>query len=71
MLKPIAWRAFVRRLREFGFTGPAYGGKHPFMIKGVFKLHIPGDHGKDIGVALLREILRQADIDPKDWNALH
>lgn len=68
MLKPMSWRALVRRLGDFGFTGPLWGGKHPFMIKGSLRLHIPRDHGSDIGISLLREILRQAEISMKDWS---
>ncbi len=67
MLKAMSWRNFVKRLADFGFTGPLWGGKHPFMVKGNLKLHIPRDHGSDIGVGLLREILRQAGIELNDW----
>jgi predicted RNA binding protein YcfA (HicA-like mRNA interferase family) len=67
MPKPISWRELVRRLREMGFEGPAWGGKHPFMIKGSFKLRIPNDHSEDIRPALLKEILRQAKISLDEW----
>jgi predicted RNA binding protein YcfA (HicA-like mRNA interferase family) len=39
-----------------------------FMVKGSLKLRIPNPHQSDIGISLLREILRQADISPSDWN---
>ena len=68
MLKPVAWRELVRRLRAFGFTGPDWGTKHPFMVRGSLKLHIPRDHGSDIGAPLLSEILRQAGIRRDEWN---
>jgi len=68
MLKTMSWRALVRRLTDFGFSGPLWGGKHPFMMKGSLRLHIPRDHGSDIGVALLREILRQAEIPTEEWS---
>lgn len=67
MPKPVSWRELVRRLRELGFTGPEWGGKHPFMAKGQLKLRIPNDHKDDVGPALLKEILRQAGIDAHDW----
>lgn len=67
MLKSISWRMFVRRLGEFGFSGPLWGGKYPFMVKGNLRLHIPRDHGSDIGAPLLREILRQAEISIEEW----
>jgi hypothetical protein len=37
------------------------------MIKGSQKIRIPNPHSADIGVSLIKEILRQAGIDPKDW----
>ena len=54
-------------MKKFGFEGPFWGSKHPFLVKGSFKLHIPRDHGKDISDPLLREILKQAEIDVKEW----
>lgn len=68
MPKPVSWRELVRRFHALGFTGPEWGGRHPFMVKGALKLRIPNDHGSDIGVSLLSEILRQAGISSEDWN---
>lgn len=70
MPKPVSWRELIRRLRELGFIGPVWGGKHPFMIKEAFKLRIPNDHSEDIRPALLKEILRQAKIETNDWEKL-
>jgi hypothetical protein len=39
------------------------------MSKGSHKLRIPNDHGSDISAPLIREILRQAHIDSKEWDA--
>ena len=69
MPKAISWRKFVQGLRQFGFEGPLWGGKHPFMVKGELKLHIPREHGKDIRPGLLCEILRQAGITVKEWES--
>lgn len=66
-MKPISRREFIKRLREFGFEGPYSGGKHPFMKKDSLKLRIPNPHGNDIGVNLLRELLRQAMISEEEW----
>ena len=57
----------MRRLREFGFTGPFSGGRHLFMVKDVLKLHIGNPHEGDISVDLLSKILRQAGITSKEW----
>jgi hypothetical protein len=43
------------------------GGKHAFMRKGTLTVRIPNPHGTDIGVPLLREILRQAHLTPEEW----
>jgi YcfA-like protein. len=52
-----------------GFEGPLSGGKHRFMKKGTLKVSIPSPHGSDaIGVPLLKEILKQAEISYDDWN---
>lgn len=67
MLKPVKRRELVRRLRELGFSGPYSGSKHQFMVNGALKLRIPNPHEGDISPALLREILRQAGIDPATW----
>lgn len=66
-LKPISWRELVRKLRKFGFEGPYQVGKHPYMIKGNFTLTIPNPHLKDISVDLLSRILKQAEINKKNW----
>lgn len=59
----------IKKLRKLGFSGPLSGGKHQFMINGALKLRIPNPHGNnEIGIALLKEILRQAEIDMKDWD---
>ncbi|MFZ2831962.1 MAG: type II toxin-antitoxin system HicA family toxin [Minisyncoccia bacterium] len=68
MPKNISHRELVSKLRAFGFEGPRFGGRHPFMARGEFKLRIPNPHNGDITKSLLSEILRQAEITTKDWN---
>jgi len=67
VLKPLKRRELIRRLRESGFEGPYSGSKHQFMVKGSLKLRIPNPHEGDISGPLLREILRQAGVDPNSW----
>lgn len=57
----------VRKLRTFGFTGPKQKGKHPFMVKGQFKLTIPGDHGETISRDLVSRIVARAGIGDDEW----
>jgi len=68
-LRSVSRRELVRRLRALGFEGPFAGAKHQFMVRGDRSIRIPNPHGCDIGVPLLRELLRQADIDPAEWIA--
>ena len=66
----ISRRELIRKFRVFEFVGPYSGGKHQFMMKGSKKVHIPNPHGQDIGEGLLKEILKQADIQVEDWNKI-
>ena len=68
MPKNISWRKLVRNLRKFSFEGPYSGGKHQFMKKRSLKVRIPSKHQGDISSGLVNEVLRQAEIDKKDWN---
>lgn len=68
-LRPLSLRELVRRLRTLGFEGPFAGAKHQFMVRGDRTIRIPNPHGSDTGVSLLRELLRQAGVDPTEWVA--
>jgi predicted RNA binding protein YcfA (HicA-like mRNA interferase family) len=67
-LSPVSWQDFVRRMRALGFEGPFAGGKHPYMVRGNLVLTIPNPHRREIGVALLSRILREASISHQEWN---
>ncbi len=60
-------RELLRKLRDLGFEGPLPGGRHPIMKKGQLKLHIPTPHGQDVGIEVLRRILKQAGISAEEW----
>lgn len=62
-------RTLIRKFRSLGFDGPYSGGRHAFMQRERLKVRIPNEHADDIGVSLLREILRQAGISHEDWIA--
>lgn len=66
-LKPVRWKDLVRRLRELGFEGPFSGGCHPYMIRGDVVLTLPNPHGRDIGLELLKRILKQAGVSKQEW----
>lgn len=66
-LGPVSQREFLRRMNVLGFQGPFAGGKHPFVIRGEFRLAVPNPHGKDIGTGLLARILREAGVSRSEW----
>lgn len=67
MINPLPPREIYRKFRALGFEGPLQGGRHYFMKKGQLKVRVPNPHGEDISRGLIREILRQANIKPEDW----
>jgi len=58
----VSYNELVRKLKALDFEGPFSGGKHLFMVKGDLRLTIPNPHRQDIGVDLLKRILRQGEI---------
>ncbi len=66
-LNRVSFNELVRKLKALGFEGPFSGGKHLFMVKDTLRLTIPNPHKQDIGVDLLKRILRQADIQRDEW----
>jgi predicted RNA binding protein YcfA (HicA-like mRNA interferase family) len=65
----LSWRKLVQKFRRLGFDGPYSGGRHLFMVSGSLKVRIPNPHRGDISKGLVAEILRQADIDPREWDS--
>ncbi len=54
----------------FGWQGPFGGGKHQVMEKANHSLPIPNPHGKDMDWTVTKRILKQAEIDPDEWEKL-
>ncbi len=69
-LGPISRNELLRTLRQLGFEGPFSGGKHQFMLKGAKTIRLPNPHQTDVGVELLRRILRQAGISRAEWEEM-
>ena len=67
-LSPVFFSELVRKLKALDFEGPFSGGKHLFMIKGELRLTIPNPHRQDVGVDLLKRLLRQGGIQRDEWN---
>ncbi len=68
MVSALSRKELIRKFRALGYTGPFSGGKHQFMIKSSKKIRIRNPHISDIGLSLLKEILRQAGISSQDWD---
>mgnify|MGYP001561566988 FL=1 len=66
-LKPVTWLAFVSRMKEHGFEGPFYGGKHPKMKRGNQTIIIPNKHESEIGIGFLTRLLKQEGISKVEW----
>jgi predicted RNA binding protein YcfA (HicA-like mRNA interferase family) len=69
-IRPIKQKKLIRFLRKLDFIGPYSGGKHQFMVKGELRIRIPNPHKKDIGINLLRLILKEAEISKETWEKL-
>ena len=66
-LTPVSFSELVKKLRVLGFEGPIGGGKHLFMVKENLKLTMPNPHRQDIGIDLLKRILKRGEIDRDEW----
>ncbi len=67
-LVPVSRSELIRRLGALGFQGPFKGSDHDYMVRGETRVTIPNLHkGKDIGVRLLMQVLKEAEIDRDDW----
>ena len=66
-LRPVSRGELVARLKALGFSGPYTGGRHQFMVRGSIRLVLPNPHRGEIGVDLLKRILRQAGIEEEEW----
>jgi len=67
--RPLKRRELIAALRRLSFSGPYSGGKHQFMVRGDVVLTIPNPHRDDIGIGLLRVILREAGITRREWES--
>ena len=70
MPKPIRRRELLRRMRLFGWDGEYQQGRHPFMVKSGVRVTIPNPHRGDLDWSLVKRILKDADIDPVEWERL-
>jgi len=62
----------VRKPRRIGFIGPFPGGRHQRMVHPQTGqiVPVPVHKGRDVGIGLIREIIRQVGISRDDWIGL-
>ncbi len=67
-LVPVSRRELIHRLKVLGFNGPFKGSDHDYMVRRETRVTIPNLHkGQDIGIRLLTQVLKEAEIDRDDW----
>ena len=71
-LKPLSFREIQRRLESAGFVENSQKGSHVKFIRRVGDVVDTAIVPKksEIPVGTLRSILRQAHIEPEDWDKL-
>ena len=67
---PIKRKKLIRHFRQLDYRGPYSCGKHQFMVKGQLRVRIPNPHKRDIGINLLKQVLKEAGIDRGTWEKL-
>ena len=67
---PTKRKDLIKALKKAGFEGPFTGGKHEFLVKGELRLVLPNPHQGEISKGLLSRILKQANINRKDWEEI-
>ena len=70
-IKPISRKKLIAKLNSMGFEGPFRATKHQYMLKGRQQVFIPNPHrGKDIGIPLLKKIMRQIGLEQDEFIGL-
>lgn len=69
-LSPVSRKDLIRKLRGIGFSGPHTATKHEYMWKKGEKIFIPNPHGKDIGIPIIKEIIKQLNISVEEFMEL-
>ncbi len=67
-VKPLPYRLVIKKLRKFGFTfRRATGGSHEIWWNEKTRKTCIVPHHREIRVGTLKNIIRQAGIDEKDF----
>jgi predicted RNA binding protein YcfA (HicA-like mRNA interferase family) len=67
-INPISRKELISKLKTLDFEGPFRATRHQYMIKRKHKIFIPNPHGgKDIGIPLVKKIIRQIGITQDEF----
>ena len=66
-LFPLPRRILIKKLRKLGFSGPYPAARHEYMKRGDEKIFIPNPHGKDIGLPIIKKIIRQLNLSNQEF----
>jgi len=66
-LSPVPRRILIKKLKAVGFSGPHAGGRHEYMKRNHEKIFIPNPHGGDIGLPIIKKIVRQINISNQEF----
>ncbi|MCD6233062.1 type II toxin-antitoxin system HicA family toxin [bacterium] len=66
-LSPLSRRVLIKKLRNLGFSGPYPAARHGYMKRGSEKIFIPNPHGKDIGLPIIKKIVRQLKVSSREF----
>jgi len=69
-VKPVNRLELIKRMRRLDFIGPKPGKRHQYMQRGLLRVQLPNPHQGDIGVGLLKRILREAEITEAEWDSV-
>lgn len=68
-LSPLKSEQVIRKMRRLGYTGRIASGRHSRMVhpESGKIIPIPMHGSKDVGIGLIRAILREAGITVDEW----
>ncbi|MCP6718327.1 MAG: type II toxin-antitoxin system HicA family toxin [Patescibacteria group bacterium] len=66
-LSPLSRRILIKKLRKLGFSGPYSAARHEYMKRNNEKIFVPNPHGKDIGLPIIKKIIRQLKISNREF----
>ena len=65
----VSWNEMVKRLRELVFVGLSSAAVPilTIMKKEDLTVDLPNPHKQDIGIDLLKKVLKRAEINREEW----